>query len=370
MRWPRWIFAVLLCMPTAAAESVLICVSYLQGGQHVEAMGTAVCIANTDRGSILLTAKHNIEERPDAVWVRHDGDWHQCFAARLSQHADIATVETSLTLEPHPIADDVPVGGEVTVIGAGATLNKTSEGESFRARVVAAEWLVGSRGEHVIHGDSGGPVLVRTESGKAVAGIVSGFEGRAASQPRSRLTYAGRRTVFVPAPVIVQFVQSQYGGCPGGICPIRIRQQIQQPMVGIGLPVGPPRIVNTIEPDPRPVVSAPTVVTGPTGPQGPPGPPGRDGRSVTREQVEATVNAWLEANRDALVGPAGPAGPPGRSGSTPDLTGIETRLRALETRPFRMVVTSDGKIIDDESYSAGEPVVLDLRRLRNVSNAK
>jgi hypothetical protein len=107
-------------------------------------------------------------------------------------------------------------------------------------------------------------------------------------------------------------------------------------------------------------------VQGPPGPAGPQGPPGRDGRSVTQAEVESIVNAWLDANRDQLRGPQGPPGPAGSSAST---AALETRLTSLEQRPFRIILSSDGKIVDDETYPAGSPVVLDLKRLRSGSNA-
>jgi hypothetical protein len=97
------------------------------------------------------------------------------------------------------------------------------------------------------------------------------------------------------------------------------------------------------------------------GPPGPAGPPGRDGRSVTQSEVESIVNAWLDANRESLRGPAGPQGP---AGSGVSVTQFESRLTTLEQRPFRIILSSDGKIVDDETYPPGSPVVLDLRRLK------
>lgn len=79
---------------------------------------------------------------------------------------------------------------------------------------------------------------------------------------------------------------------------------------------------------------------------------------MNQVQVEAVVNAWLDANIDQLRQPAS------------DLTSVESRLKAVEERKFRIVISSDGKIIDDETYAAGEPVVLDLKRLRSVSDAR
>jgi len=141
------------------------------------------------------------------------------------------------------------------------------------------------------------------------------------------------------------------------------------------MPAGPPQRVQVAEPVPRVFVpeDQPTrpvpdqiSVQGPPGPQGP---PGRDGRSVTQAEVESVVNAWLDANRDQLRGPAGPQGPPGPSGGSASTAALETRLTTLENRPFRIILSSDGKIIDQEEYPAGSPVVLDLKRLRSGSNA-
>lgn len=132
-------------------------------------------------------------------------------------------------------------------------------------------------------------------------------------------------------------------------------------MIGIGIPVGPPQVIGVAEPAPRryvpegsrPSVPAqPSVTQGPAGPQGPPGPagpPGRDGQDVSREHVEAVINAWLEANVDRMQ---------------PDITALESRLDTLERRSTRVILSEAGKVIDDETYAAGEPIVLDIRRLK------
>jgi len=158
---------------------------------------------------------------------------------------------------------------------------------------------------------------------------------------------------------------------------------------------------------------------GPPGQPGPPGAPGKDGRSVKREEVETAVVAWLESNREALRGEPGRDGQNGADGrdgipgergligvpSEAEITAVvdtwvgrndpkikeyirqivreqvsqlpgsslsaefETRLTAVESRPLRMILTNDGKTIDDETYAPGEPVVLDLKRLRSNANA-
>jgi hypothetical protein len=161
-------------------------------------------------------------------------------------------------------------------------------------------------------------------------------------------------------------------------------------MLGFGIPVGPPRVVGIAEPAPQTYIPQPQPQQipqqpqthyvqgerGPAGPAGPQGPPGRDGKNVNQEQLEAIVTAWLDSNRDALrgePGPPGDPGPAGRDGNSADpdeLTAIASRLGELETRPFRIVISSEGKVIDDETYAPGEPVVLDLQRLRKRSDAQ
>jgi len=92
-------------------------------------------------------------------------------------------------------------------------------------------------------------------------------------------------------------------------------------MIGIGLPIGPPQIVHealpvqrpdTIyvpqqQPQQQPQQTQPQVTQGPKGDKGDKGDPGM---SITREQIEATVSAWLDSNREALRGERGPAGEP------------------------------------------------------------
>ena len=69
-----------------------------------------------------------------------------------------------------------------------------------------------------------------------------------------------------------------------------------------------------------------------------------------------------------LPGITGPMGPPGRNGSdgvSPDVAGLLARIEALEKQKRRVILV-DGKskaVIDDESYAADEPIILDVRQL-------
>jgi hypothetical protein len=47
-----------------------------------------------------------------------------------------------------------------------------------------------------------------------------------------------------------------------------------------------------------------------------------------------------------------------------DLSPLIRRIEALETQKRRvMLVDGNGKVIDDESYAADEPIILDVRQL-------
>lgn len=364
------------CCVTCNAETYPLITSYQNQDGTFEDKATAVCFAHTDRGCLLVTAGHNVKSNPASVWVSDRTDWIHAERVHVHPSADLAVLELPARLDVTPLGDITPLGQQVIVQGFGPRLNNSGEPFSFRATIDEDTKLRGINGEHVIPGDSGGPVLFQNASGTTLVGVVIEHEGEEPAKRRTQYARYRARSGFVPAETIVSFVQSQYGGCPGGVCPIRVRPQIQQPMIGIGLPLGPPRIVDTIERIPQPYViqspqrnSLPQNVTPQRDCVGVSGPPGRDGRSVTKAEVEAAVNAWLDSNADRLRGPAGPPGRDGHAGSSADLSHLERRLSDVEQRPFRMVLTSDGKIIDDETYAPGEPVVLDLKRLRNSSNA-
>lgn len=356
---------ILVGCPYCVAESYPVLTTYERGGKRLEDQGTAVCFACTDRQSLLLTAAHNLHANPHSVWVSDKTNWIR--VSRVVSHptADIAVLELPARLQVTPLGDAAPEGAECLVEGFGPRANASGDRFWFRGQITGSEHLRGVSGEHAIPGDSGGPVLCKSSAGACVVGIVTAHDGPTPARYRTQFAREKARTRFVPAETIVTFVRSQYGGCDVGICPVpvRVRPQIQQPMLGIGIPVGPPRIVDTIERVPPPPVITQRDYAGPVGPAGPPGPAGRDGRSITRTEVEAVVNAWLSANADQLRGPPGPAG------HAADLTDLERRLSDVERRPFRMILTSDGQVIDDETYAPGEPVVLDLRRLRNSANA-
>lgn len=378
------------CVSTCPADIYHIDAVEMIDGKKVDGNGTAVCVASVEGRSVLLTAKHVVLNSQNNTWVAVDGRWVLAHDIRLHPTADLATLEVDVKLSATPIGEDPRAGDAVTVAGFGPALHKQSDGTTFTGTIESVDddetyTLFGSDGNHVIPGDSGGAVMC----GNTVVGIASWHDGKP-EDSRSRRTVMSRsriRTGFVGCRTITRFVETQYGRCGPGGCPIQIRPHVQQPFFG-PFPVGPPRVIGIAEPVPQQYVPVPNpqydvqpaprpqpqpqveYIQGPPGPRGPAGAPGQrgeSGTSVTQEQVEAVVNAWLDSNREALRGEPGPAGPNGNSANT---EAIESRLAELERRPFRIIISSDGKVVDDETYAPGEPVVLDLKRLRSVSGGR
>ena len=228
--------------------------------------------------------------------------------------------------------------------------------------------LVVNSDSQVEPGDSGCPVVYQDRT----VGIVRAF-----------FNDAPRETQIIPAVKVHKFLtRCQWQCIPGQDC--YIRQRVRQPIAGIAIPIGPPQIETQIiprqTPRPQPIpdenFAEPKVVQGPRGERGPAGergergergaqgPAGKDGRDGADgqdgadgsgpdpEYVQQIVISWLEQNRDQLKGDAA---------NTKEL---EKRLKALETRPLKVIITEDGKVKDQENYLPGEPVVFDLARLR------
>jgi len=397
---------------------------------------TAVCVGATDDGhSLFVTARHNFDDADSAVvygkgweitvrdvWKHKSED----VAAFITDRREFAWIDI-----------DEPVTGEtVAISGFGPEYQNQQESTLFRG-VMRDDAVHGIDGAHPIPGDSGGAVWVETKSGKRfLVGLVSGFSP--ARHVTSRRDRAAERleTVIVKSRFVRQCLQYRYQySCPPGGCPIYIRPQVQQPMIGIGVPVGPPRVVGVAEPapilarpSPQPDLS-PLVrrevqdwleanreqLRGDPGPAGEDGKPGNPGRSIDREQAADIISTWLEANMDQLKGDPGAPGKDGRDGKpgergligvpsekeiaavidlwisrndakirqyirqviqeqgeAPESGELEERLTRLEKQKLRMMVV-DGEtknVLDDESYAPGEPVILDIRRLKGSPDAK
>lgn len=69
----------------------------------------------------------------------------------------------------------------------------------------------------------------------------------------------------------------------------------------------------------------------------------------------------------------GPQGPPGESGvqgppgDCPDIGDLRAEIDELKAHKRRVVLVKDGKIVDDEEYGFGEPIVLDFKKIQKAS---
>jgi hypothetical protein len=144
-----------------------------------------------------------------------------------------------------------------------------------------------AEGQQIIKGDSGG--LVEDKNGEFVGIITAHGE----DDPS--------KTLFTPASFVATLAQS----CNGPQCrPIIIRRRVEQPMFGIGIPMGPPRSVDIAQPMPRPpqvYVPQPRpdpISTPPSQPQ------------ISADHIRQIVADYLQQNppRDGLDGRNGDNG--------------------------------------------------------------
>lgn len=237
-----------------------------------------------------------------------------------------------------------------------------------------------------IPGDSGGPVF--NEAGQLI-GCLWGTDGR-----HTIATGAGRFTVFVKPlfPRLAQWranrIANQIQGialppCYNGQCP-----------PGNGVNVSPGNGGPTpITPTPAPPVPSCNCdqakimddllekmvndprFRGPAGADGvagPPGPPGADGE-INADQLAAVTQSILQVIREdeRFRGPRGPAGPAGEPANL-DVEALANNILSRVKHPSQRVVLLDGKsgkVIDDETYQPGEPIVLDFQSIIRNANA-
>jgi hypothetical protein len=424
MRWVVLLVALVLGCGPCDAKVYRLRVTLEDGST---ARASAVCIGRTSDGcSLFATARHNFDgailaEVVTSKWaartkevIRHE-----------SEDVAVFTIGRD-DCEPTELEESDPLSGETAYVdGYGPEYHNQPESQNCRySGTITQDYVAGHDGLHPITGDSGGPVAVIRRGRYKIVGVVSGYSPSSQEYLRSRFSYREKRfqTIYTPARAIQHCLQQrwQYGGCPPGGCPIYVRPQVQQPMIGIGIPTGPPRVVGVAEPAPiayqpaAPPDVADAVrratrdwleanreqLRGDPGKPGERGPEGAAGRTVSKEMATEIITQWLESNKDQLRGERGLIGVPSeaeiaavidtwierndprirefvreviREESQQQSSGdVDARLTALEARRLRMMIVdgSSKSVLDDETYDPGEPVILDIRRLRGSPDAK
>lgn len=377
----RYLFVSLLALcNTAAAQVVQLDVVT---GANQKGKASAFYVGKTDDGMrVYVTAAHVF----DGGFVKGNvilaGERYPISEPTVNDEGkDVAVFEAEASpAKGMNIAETCAEGDEIDMPGYGPLAHGRSKTIEVRKGTWTTDKRVRLRSSSIIPGDSGCPAF----GPLGVVGVVVGYEVENPAMVE-----------IVHSKHIIRTINRRYSAtqCGPRGCPIYIRPRVQQPMIGIGLPVGPPRVIHEAVPVPRPpqvyvpqeTYDAPPVQQqqpvpepdvrsyigpkGERGERGPQGPPGNDGTSVKQEQVEAVVNAWLDANIEQLRGPKGDKGD---AGPVANIEQLEKRVTAAEQKKFRILITNGKKVIDDESYVLSNmeesPVILDVNRLRSSSS--
>lgn len=384
----------------SATQSVVVTVP--DGGGMAKGSGTYL------GDGLYVTAWHVVRDNPNAPVTITWKNGESMTGRVVGNDAlyDIALVESE-----RKIKGGVPLTQQNLAIGSRAYIGgyARTKLEMWASRVTGKaspggnnpnDWIEATG--QSIPGDSGGPIF--DEHGCFVGNLWGGSPGRTVGNN------AGRTQRFLlPWNARLAAWQSQGYGCqPGGYCPPQQPQQggggeggrtiiqdqpgVPTPLPGgnnLGWPSGPPPQAQQPAQPIGPIQSitfAPITVEDLTeqliealanderlrGPQGPAGPQGEPGQ-VTTEQLTAIASAITQQLRNdpALKGPKGDTGPMGPRGdgvSNAELEKIKADVLA-SLPPIRFVLAdgSTGKIIDDETYAPGEPIVLDVQRIINAA---
>lgn len=304
-----------------------------------------------------------------------DPSWDQAILQLESEHPSLAGVEMA-SQNPNPGERLYSVGfGQGFRVFGGSVVGFTSNGSRL------SDWV-----EHqnpAVSGDSGGPMF--TESGQLVGCLWGQGGGKTVG------TSTGRFRIFVKPlfPRIAQWranrIARQIDGvelvapsnCPNGQCQPQFDDGTRDSYQN-----GGPQT-----PVPDPIPDAPVErVECPPGPKGDKGDPGKDGKDgeVTEQHLSSIVAAVVanlkadpsmrgpkgDAGPMGQMGPPGPTGPPGQSVTPEQLASLKAELLAEIQHPnIRVVIGNGGKIVDDETYRPGEPIVLDIEALVRAANA-
>jgi hypothetical protein len=386
------------------AETYPVRVTLRGSSQPAEA--SAVCVGKSETQSLFLTNRH-VARGAVQLFVADGQRWVEASGIQLSQTADVASFHVKHTsFRITPLMTGLPQGHRVDVCGYSNRSRFCFTGQYNGHNVDGGH-------THVLPGDSGGAVLAKACGKTYCVGLANAYG------TRNGLTY------FVSAEQcrkhLTQYYQKpprcqQYGNCPvPQQRPNYRRYKSVNPQF-----LGPPRIEFYEESTNPEIVEPPAVPT----PQVSEDElkkivvgwleknrneiRGRDGNDAPSISI-ADVGAYLAANHRSELrgpvgapGPTGPQGPRGEQGPTGPLTtyddqklidlladdprvqqliarlealekartslpvglsAIQQRLKSLEQQERRVLLVEDGNVLDDESYTADQPIILDLKRI-------
>lgn len=391
--------------------------------------GGSGTLVGTDGPMTLMITNHHVVEvgngycAPIVTTYTRDGQSHRASFLQATPREDIAIYRIDRADLPCVAisAENAPAGAVIDTMGFGGPLHHKTAFRPFLAKTVPTERAVAVDAPS-ISGDSGSGMIWR--------GVLVGVNWGADSTPTQTagvsdgngipLVYPA--TSSADANFLNRFTTqacAPYGcrpiiGRPGYLIPRGDQKWERQPREFPGpeqfyrpegtspQPTLPSQPITQPTPS-QPVVSSPSdldcpctnlvditekvvdriakddslamKLRGPRGEMGPAGPSGKDGE-VSQAHLASIVTAVVKSVKDdpAMRGPQGIQGPPGKDGQsvTPEqLAALKAELLAEIQHPnIRVVIGNGGKIVDDETYRPGEPIVLDIEALVRAANAK
>lgn len=331
----KLVIAWLLLCVACQAGTVKVHVQHTDGSRSVSTgfqIGT-----NADGETLVMTAGH-VVEGASVVQVESAPQVFSPAAVVRAENrgsVDLAVLRCGIDPLPLVISDGVSDGTPVWAYGYTGGNRRTERSGVLQGRSVL--------GATAIEGESGGPVIDRD-------GVVVGvIKGRTVPEGTMVITTAVEFGVFL-------------GQCGPRGCPAPRYYAPPQPVYVPQPPVyrpptyQPPRAITPI---PEPIVR-----NGRDGAPGPPGPPGPRGpQGLTGSQ------GW--PGKDGERGPAGPPGKDGKDGKSFDpaelrsihsrLSGLESRMSALENARVKVEIREGGTIVDSDTYPLTGPIVLDFQ---------
>lgn len=367
---------LLLILPATAVGQVYELKAYRTVGNGIVSVGqgSAVCVCNRGKGSILVTAKHNLA---DSSRLLLSVAGKQISARVVAEHAtaDVAAIECAAVLPWYRLSPIVDSSERAVIVGFGDGRKRprytVAKNEPIRINAHPIGWTlydVKFRPSPVF-GESGGAVV--NEKGMLLAVAC-------AKTPDSTEGYG----------VGFATIAEMFAGIGWNLCPPpqRQRQYYQSapepsPYAGDEPPfvpeASPDRVPDSFrEPEPRR-----EYIAGPPGPQGPPGPPGPPGESWDRAIFRSMVSQEVAEHISQIPVQQGPPGPPGRDGESivgprgppgkdydpAKYAALEDRLTALENRPGYDDRAIQRRIVELEQRSSLDDAAL-VERIEALEN--
>lgn len=327
---------MLLLLPAmCSAETEILRVSARSCGTGcVTYHWSGVCIARQGNQSIVATVAHAFSDKLTNIRVQNEPAtliYHK-LRRNVSDYWDLALLRVSASLPVAPIGADPVIGQRYCVAGFG-------EGtDQLTMRCGLAKPPYATIGAYSNYGDSGG-VIGRYG---AVSGIIAGQYGYQKTGPLSRIPAHWQNVIYTPVSNVIEAARS---------IGITIGQQTPVPAP---IPIAP-------QPDP---ISTPIDQTRLTRIES-------ELAALQQQQTQITEQLNLISQRlvtmQLKAGPKGDRGPAGPTGKvdTVLINSLTKRINALE-QGRRVILVEGNKIIDDEIYEVGEPIILDIERIRKT----